>query len=104
VHENRETSTAPAAAGRSEKANNQNADTYAGEESDRAIVPMKLPNKEAKASAEAAEGRARTKESGAELNTRPTQSGERVLCLAKMQNASLLAFGEPVPFSSGGRS
>jgi group II intron reverse transcriptase/maturase len=39
---------------------------------------MKLPNKEAKASAEAAEGRARTKESGAELNTRPTQSGERV--------------------------
>lgn len=51
---------------------------YAAEESDRAIVPVKLPNKEAKASAEAAEGRARTKENDAELNTRPTQSGKRV--------------------------
>ena len=32
------------------------------EEPDCAILPMKLPNKEAKASAGAAEGRARTKE------------------------------------------
>jgi RNA-directed DNA polymerase len=48
------------------------------QESDCAIVPMKRPNKEAKASAEVAEGRARTKENAAEPNTHPTQSGERV--------------------------
>jgi RNA-directed DNA polymerase len=51
---------------------------YVLEESDCAIVPMKLPNKEAKASAEAAEGRAQTKENDVELNTYPTQSGIRV--------------------------
>jgi hypothetical protein len=50
---------------------------YILEESDCAIVPMKLPNKEAKASAEAAEGRAQTKENDVELNTYPTQSGIR---------------------------
>jgi hypothetical protein len=48
---------------------------YVLEGSDCAIVPMKLPNKEAKASAEAAEGRAQTKENDAQLNTEPTQSG-----------------------------
>ena len=78
MHENRETSTVPAPAGRSAKANNHNADTYAAEESDRAIVPMKLPNQEATASAEAAEGRARTKENDAKPSTRPTLSGKRV--------------------------
>ena len=52
-------------------------DMNAVEGSDRAVVPMKLPNKEAfRASAEAAEGRARTKENVAELYTSPTQSGE----------------------------
>jgi RNA-directed DNA polymerase len=51
---------------------------YILEESDCAIVPMKLPNKEAKSSAEAAEGRAQTKENDVELNTYPTQSGIRV--------------------------
>jgi RNA-directed DNA polymerase len=51
---------------------------YVLEESDRAIVPMKLPNKEAKASAEAAEGRARTKENDVHHHTYPTQSGIRV--------------------------
>ena len=39
---------------------------------------MKLPNKEAKASAEAAEGRARTKENDVHHHTYPTQSGIRV--------------------------
>ena len=48
------------------------------EESDCAIVLMKLPNKEAKASAEAAEGRARTKENDVHHHTYPTQSGMRV--------------------------
>jgi RNA-directed DNA polymerase len=48
---------------------------YVLEESDYAIVPMKQPNKEAKASAEAAEGRAQTKENDAQLSTKPTQSG-----------------------------
>ena len=51
---------------------------YVLEESDCAIVPMKLPNKEAKASAEAAEGRARTKENDVQHHTQPTQSGIRV--------------------------
>src|SRR3974377_522059 len=51
---------------------------HAREESDHAIVPMKPPNKETNVSAEAAEGRARTKENDAQSNTRPTQSGPRV--------------------------
>jgi hypothetical protein len=51
---------------------------YVLEDSDCVIVPMKLPNKEAKASAEAAEGRAQAKENDAQLNTYPTQSGEYV--------------------------
>jgi RNA-directed DNA polymerase len=48
------------------------------EESECAIVPMKLTNKEAQASAEPAEGRAQTEENDAQLNTRPTRSGKRV--------------------------
>jgi hypothetical protein len=51
---------------------------YVLEESDCAILPMKLPNKEAKAFAEAAEGRARTKENDVQHHTYPTQSGIRV--------------------------
>jgi RNA-directed DNA polymerase len=51
---------------------------YVLEESDCAVLPMKLPNKEAKASAEAAEGRARTKENDVQHHTYPTQSGIRV--------------------------
>jgi hypothetical protein len=50
---------------------------HAVEGSDRAVVPVKLPNKEAfRASAEVVEGRARTKENVAELYTSPTQRGE----------------------------
>ena len=51
---------------------------YVLEDSDCAIVPMKLPNKEAKASAEAVEGRVQTKENDVEHHTQPTLSGERV--------------------------
>src|SRR3984893_18247025 len=51
---------------------------YVLEESDCAILPMKLPNKGAKATAEAAEGRARTKENDVQHHTYPTQSGIRV--------------------------
>jgi hypothetical protein len=51
---------------------------YVLEESDCALLPMKLPNKEAKASAEAAEGRARTKENDVQHHTYPTQSGIRL--------------------------
>ncbi len=51
---------------------------YVLEGSDCAIVPMERPNKEAKASAEAAEGRVRTKENDAQPSTEPTQSGVSV--------------------------
>jgi RNA-directed DNA polymerase len=78
MHENRETSLVSARADRSGKANNHKPDMYAREESDCAVVPMKQPNKEAGTSAEAAEGRAQTKENDAEPDTSPTQSGERV--------------------------
>jgi len=78
MHENRETSLVPAQAGRSGKANNHNPDMHAREESDCAVIPMKQPNNEASASAEAVEGRAQTKENGAEPGTSPTQRGERV--------------------------
>jgi hypothetical protein len=78
MHENRETSLVSAQADRSGKANNHNPDMYAREESDCAVVPMKQPNKETSVSAEVVEGRARTKENDAGLDTSPTQSGERV--------------------------
>ena len=51
---------------------------YVLEESDCAIVPMKLTNNEGKTSAEPAEGRAQTKENDAQPHTHPTQSGTRV--------------------------
>src|SRR6201986_2486163 len=51
---------------------------YVLEESDCAIVPMKLTNKEDKTSAEPAEGRAQTKENDVQPHTHPTQSGARV--------------------------
>src|SRR5215470_12057682 len=41
-------------------------------------TPMNQPNKEKSSSAEAGEGRTRTKENIAQPNTSPTQSGERV--------------------------
>src|SRR5271163_3883951 len=51
---------------------------YVLEESDCAIVPMKLTNNEGKTSAEPAEGRAQTKENDAQPHTHPTQGGVRV--------------------------
>ena len=78
MHENRETSVAPAAAGRSGKAECRNPGAYAAEESDCAVVPVKQLNNGAEASAEAVEGRARTKENDAQPDTSPTQRGERV--------------------------
>ena len=78
MHENRETSAASRSKReRSGKAICRKPDMNAVEGSDRAVVPMKLPNKEERlASAEVVEGRARTKENVAELYTSPTQSGE----------------------------
>jgi hypothetical protein len=49
------------------------------QESDRGVVPVKLPNKEEPSSTEVVEGRQRPKENDAQSNTSsPTQSGERV--------------------------
>ena len=57
MHENRETSSVFPSGDRSGKAQSRTPDVYVGEESDRAVVPMKPPNKEAQASAEVVEGR-----------------------------------------------
>jgi hypothetical protein len=48
------------------------------EESDCAVIPVNRLNKEDESSAEAGEGRVRTKENIARSDTSPTQSGERV--------------------------
>ena len=83
MHENRETSSptagskgSPAGEGESRKTG-MNGD----EESDRAIVPMKSPNKAEEQQAEAAEvmeGRARTKENISQERTPPAQDGTGV--------------------------
>src|SRR5258706_8390848 len=81
MHENRETSeTSRFNQGRdqSEKANSQTAGGHVSEESDRAVVPVNLSNKEEQSSAEAGEERVRAKENIAQSHTSPTQSGERV--------------------------
>ena len=78
MHENRETSVVSARADRSGKVRNHKPGMYAVEESDRAEVPMKSPNKGASASAEVVEGRARTKENAVASRRSPTQSGERL--------------------------
>ncbi len=79
MHENRETSVAPAdSAGRTAKAQSHKAGTYAAEESDCGAVPMNQPNKGAQAPAEAGEGRPRPKENTGQSHTPPAQNGERV--------------------------
>jgi RNA-directed DNA polymerase len=81
MHENRETSEASRldqSRDRSEKALGHTADRHAYEESDCAIVPVNLSNKEEQSSAEMGEGRARAKENIASPYTSPTQSGKRV--------------------------
>jgi hypothetical protein len=77
MHENRETSgTSRPNQDRdpSEKADSSTADRQVSEESDRAVVPVNLSNKEGQASAEIGEGRARAKENIVPSHARPTQS------------------------------
>ena len=79
MHENRETSEAfRENRDRSGKAESRTPDVYAPEESDRAVLPMKSPNNEVQAWAEAAEGRARTKENTSQSHTPPAQDGRGV--------------------------
>jgi len=79
MHENRETSVAPAAvAGRSGKAYGRTPGMHAAEESDSGVVPMNQLNKGGEPLAEAGEGRPGIKENIAQPNTRPTQSGASV--------------------------
>ena len=81
MHENRETSGASRSnqdRDRSEKAISRTADRHAPEESDPAVVPVNLSNKEKQSSAEMGEGRAWAKENIAQFSTSPTQSGKRV--------------------------
>jgi hypothetical protein len=78
MHENRETSSVFPGGDRCGKAESRTRDVYVGEESDRAAVPRKPPNKEAKAWAEGVEGRARTKENIGHSHTSPAQYGQGV--------------------------
>ena len=79
MHENRETSVAPAeSAGRAAKAQSHTAVVYAAEESDRGVVPLNQPNKGAPAPAEVGEGRPRPKGNTGQSNTPPAQNGQRV--------------------------
>jgi RNA-directed DNA polymerase len=81
MHENRDTSGSPRSRqdrGRLEKAQSHKSGMHGSEESDRVIVPMNQPNNEDLSSAEAGEGRTRTKENIDQPNTNPTQSGEHV--------------------------
>jgi RNA-directed DNA polymerase len=81
MHENRETSGTSRSnqdRDQSEKAKRRTADRHVPEESDCAVIPVNLSNKEGQPSAEIGEGRARAKENIAESHTRPTQSGKRV--------------------------
>jgi RNA-directed DNA polymerase len=81
MHENRETSEASRlnqSRDRSEKALYRTADRHVSEESDCAIVPVNLSNKEEQSSAEMGEGRAQTKENIDPSNMSPTQSGKPV--------------------------
>jgi hypothetical protein len=73
MHENRETSSVSSMGDRSGKAERRTPDVYAGEESDRAVLPMKPPNNGARASAQGMEERARVKENIGPPHTRPTQ-------------------------------
>jgi len=80
MHENREISCTSCSKeqDRSAKALNRTADVKVQEKSDCAVVPVNRPNKEARASAEAGEGRAQTKENIVQSHMPPTQSGTRM--------------------------
>ena len=78
MHENRETSKAPAVQTDSRSVGEglgRTARMYASEESDRGIVPMNHSNKDGVSSAEDEEGRLRIKENTFPLDTHPTPSG-----------------------------
>jgi RNA-directed DNA polymerase len=80
MHENREISSTPWCdnLGRSAKAINHNAAAHVLEKSDCAVVPVNQPNKEAAASADVGEGRARPKENIDQSRMPLTQSGARM--------------------------
>jgi RNA-directed DNA polymerase len=81
MHENRETSETSRlnqSRDRSEKALCRTADRHVSEESDCAILPVNLSNKEEQSSAEMGEGRVQARENIGPSHTSPTQSGERV--------------------------
>jgi RNA-directed DNA polymerase len=81
MHENRETSEAPAAKpdGRAAgEVKSHTARVYACEESHSGVVPMNHSNKDKRSSAESGEGRPLIKENASQPNTHPTQSGERM--------------------------
>jgi hypothetical protein len=79
MHENRETCSASVnRTDRSAKAQSRTADADALQESDRGVVPVKLPNNEEPSSTEVVEGRQRPKENDEQSNTSPTQSREWV--------------------------
>ena len=79
MHENRETSGGfPSESGPVREGDSHKPDRHAAEESHSAVVPMKPPNNEAQASAEAVEGRARTKENTGKSHPPPAQDGRGV--------------------------
>ena len=80
MHENREISCTSCSKeqDRSAQAINRTADVNVQEKSDCAVVPVNRSNKEARASAEAGEGRAQTKENIVQSHMPPTQSGTRM--------------------------
>jgi len=88
---------------RPEKACSRTSGMNGGEESDRAIVPMKSPNKAKEQQARAAEvveERARTKENTGEVRTSPTQSGQGV----SQSLTGVRTSGNALPPSIRGRS
>jgi len=79
MHENRETSEAPAAkpGGRAAgEGESHTARVYVSEESHSGVVPMSHSNKDRRSFAENEEGRPLVKENARQPNTHPTQSGK----------------------------
>jgi hypothetical protein len=81
MHENRETSEAPAVqkgGGPAGEGSGRTTRVHASEESDRGVVPMNHSNKIEQSMAESEEGRPLIEENTHQASTRPTQSGARV--------------------------
>ncbi|MGD0100750.1 MAG: group II intron reverse transcriptase/maturase [Acidobacteriota bacterium] len=103
MYENRETSELSgcgSGADRPEKANCRKTGANGTEESDCAVVPMNEPNKgeprKEGLTAEAGEGRARTKENTSQAHTNPTQGGKKGVSqgLAGVRQAARAKKGE----------